>query len=201
MKDCNVCHKEKELTEFYKRGSGVESLCKLCKKTYYTDNKKNVLKKKKKRYVKNRDTVLTKMKAYYMLNADHKKQYQKEYARNNREVINKNLKKKYLNDPLFKMKSIIRKLIRGSLKRQSVNKIEASVKILGCSYDEFKLYLENQFTSDMNWNNQGSYWELDHKIPISWAKTEQEVYELNHYTNFQPLSGIDNRAKGNRWAD
>lgn len=36
-------------------------------------------------------------------------------------------------------------------------------------------------------------------IKYTWAKTEDEVYELNHYTNFQPLYWVDNYAKGNRW--
>jgi hypothetical protein len=50
------------------------------------------------------------------------------------------------------------------------------------------------------WNNHGTYWHLDHIIPISWAKSEEEVYKLNHYTNFQPLSAFENLAKNNRFA-
>ena len=53
----------------------------------------------------------------------------------------------------------------------------------------------------MNWDNYASYWQLDHKIPISWSNTELEVYELNKYTNFQPLYWKDNITKGNRWSD
>ena len=49
----------------------------------------------------------------------------------------------------------------------------------------------------MTWNNYGE-WELDHIIPISSATTEEEVYKLNHYTNFQPLWMSENRKKGNK---
>ena len=52
----------------------------------------------------------------------------------------------------------------------------------------------------MFWDNHGTYWHLDHIIPISWAKSEEEVYKLNHYTNFQPLSAFENLAKNNRFA-
>lgn len=52
----------------------------------------------------------------------------------------------------------------------------------------------------MFWNNHGTYWHLDHIIPISWAKSEEEVYKLNHYTNYQPLSAFENLAKNNRFA-
>ncbi len=50
----------------------------------------------------------------------------------------------------------------------------------------------------MTWENHGE-WHIDHIIPISWGKTESEVIELNHYTNFQPLWAKDNLSKGNRW--
>jgi hypothetical protein len=52
----------------------------------------------------------------------------------------------------------------------------------------------------MNWGNRGKYngefnygWDLDHIIPICSAKNDAEVYELNHYKNFQPLCSKVNR--------
>ena len=52
----------------------------------------------------------------------------------------------------------------------------------------------------MSWENQGLYngtlyygWDLDHIIPISSAVTEADIIRLNHYTNFQPLCGFNNR--------
>jgi hypothetical protein len=41
-------------------------------------------------------------------------------------------------------------------------------------------------------------WHIDHIIPISLAKTEDEVYLLCHYTNFQPLWARDNLVKKNK---
>ena len=49
----------------------------------------------------------------------------------------------------------------------------------------------------MNWDNRGE-WHYDHIIPISNAKTEEEVNKLNHYTNFQPLWAKDNRFKSSK---
>lgn len=59
---------------------------------------------------------------------------------------------------------------------------------------------QERFDEYMFWNNHGTYWHLDHIIPISWAKSEEEVYKLNHYTNYQPLSAFENLAKNNRFA-
>lgn len=72
--------------------------------------------------------------------------------------------------------------------------------ILGISFNEFKLYIEEQFIEGMSWDNHGE-WHLDHKIPLSWAKTKEEVYDLNRYTNFQPLWQFDNLSKGNRYSN
>jgi hypothetical protein len=52
----------------------------------------------------------------------------------------------------------------------------------------------------MSWTNHGNYWHLDHIIPVSWAKSEKELYELNHYTNYQPLSAKENLSKNNKFA-
>ena len=65
---------------------------------------------------------------------------------------------------------------------------------------EFKLYLESKFEDWMTWENRGMYngefnygWDIDHIIPVSSAKTEEEILLLNYYTNLQPLCSKVNR--------
>ncbi len=52
----------------------------------------------------------------------------------------------------------------------------------------------------MNWDNYGFYnttynygWDIDHIIPLSSAKSEEDVIKLCHYTNLQPLCSKINR--------
>jgi hypothetical protein len=67
-------------------------------------------------------------------------------------------------------------------------------KILGCTFEKFREHIEKQFKPGMTWLNHGD-WELDHIVPISFAKTEEEVIKFSHYTNLQPLWWQDNLNK------
>jgi len=62
-----------------------------------------------------------------------------------------------------------------------------------------KKYLEDKFSEGMTWDNKGFYgWHIDHIIPLSSAKNEEDIIRLSHYTNLQPLWGKDNMKKGNK---
>jgi hypothetical protein len=99
------------------------------------------------------------------------------------------------NNPLYKLTSSIRKRISQSLKNSKDKKTE---EILGCSLDEFRNYIESKLQEGMTLSNHG-LWHLDHIIPISYAKNVEEIYKLNHHTNFQPLWANENLSKGNRY--
>jgi len=86
------------------------------------------------------------------------------------------------------------------MKHIGYKKLTKTEIILGCIFEEFKQYLESKFEPWMTWENQGLYngklnygWDIDHIIPISSAKTEEDVIKLNHFTNLQPLCSKINR--------
>jgi hypothetical protein len=106
---------------------------------------------------------------------------------------------KLKNDPLFKFAFNMRSLVGHSIKKQGYSKKAKTAAILGCDFEFFQLYMEMQFKPGMTWDNHGE-WHIDHKTPISWAKTEEEVIKLNHFTNLQPLWAVENIQKGNRYA-
>jgi len=136
-------------------------------------------------------------KDHYSNNKDKKLEYQKEYASLNKEKIS-TYKKEYQRnrrktDPVYKLKYVVGRMIRNSLKCKGLSKNKKSMDILGCSIEFFKAYIEERFIDDMSWENYGTYWDIDHKIPLSTAVTEEQVLELNHYTNLQPLDSHINR--------
>lgn len=165
--------------------------------------------------LKNKDRI----KLYDKLNQHKKSLYQKKYNELNKEkhkeyhknydIINREDKRKYHReyiknrcniDPLFKLKKLIRENISQSIKRNKYNKNSKTQTILGCTFEEFKIHLESKFEPWMSWENQGLYngelnygWDIDHIIPISSAKTEEEIIKLNHFSNLQPLCSKINR--------
>ena len=50
----------------------------------------------------------------------------------------------------------------------------------------------------MSWNNYGK-WHIDHIIPSSLfdLTKEEEQKKCFHYTNLQPMRGIENKTKSN----
>ena len=178
------------------------------RREYYKEYRKkngDILRSKQKEFRENNKELVAERKKNYWKNLSPEKK--EELKVRKRELYHKNKYKEsklhYVNeklqtDELFKLKFNIRSLIRNAFNRKFTTKSKKTIEILGCSFDEFKIYLESKFDVNMNWENQGTYWHLDHIIPISSAKTEEDVYRLNHYTNFQPLFWLDNLKKSNK---
>jgi hypothetical protein len=89
-------------------------------------------------------------------------------------------------DPLFRLIRNTSRLINNSISRNGYKKESKTHEILGCSFVDFKKHLESQFAEGMTWDNQGE-WHIDHRIPHSAGKTEEEVLKLNHHSNLQPM--------------
>jgi hypothetical protein len=212
MKVCIKCGIEKDVTLFVKTKNSCKECESLYKKEYAEKNKEKLREKSKEYYSKNKDYIKGKEIEKYNAGKDKKINYQKEYSEKNKEKI-KNYKSEYSkinrdkireyktnyqrerrkNDPVFKLKGVVSRLIRNSLKCKGLSKNKKSIDILGCDIKFFKEYLEFKFTDDMSWSNYGVIWDVDHIIPLATAVNEDDVIRLNHYTNLQPLDSYVNR--------
>ena len=169
-------------------------------KAYYQANKDN-----KKQY----DIEYRKLKSelrkenakkYYKENKERIKEKTKEYSKNNKKVINEKKLLRKANDPLYNLTCSIRCLIKESFKSKNVKKNTKTEQILDCSFEQFKQHIEKQFEPWMTWENRGLYngtinygWDIDHIIPVSTAKTEEELMKIFHYSNMRPLCSYINR--------
>ena len=86
---------------------------------------------------------------------------------------------------------------------KSNQKTGSAVKDLGCSIEEFKIYIESKFYNRKNgeamtwenWTKDG--WHMDHVIPLSNFNltNREEFLKANHYSNLQPLWTEDHLEK------
>jgi len=83
------------------------------------------------------------------------------------------------------------------LKKEKIKKSNKTFELIGCTPQSLKEHLEKQFVEGMTWNNRNE-WHIDHIIPLSSAKSKEEIYKLCHYTNLQPLWAEDNLKKSNK---
>jgi hypothetical protein len=175
MKTCCNCNETKSYFEFFKNKSnkdGYEYRCKLCKKSQRAKNSQEV---DKLYYQKNKEKIISRNRIYEINNQKKVKENHRLYMRKRRL------------DPKFKLQQSIKALINFHLKE----KTKRTNEYLGCSYEEYSLYLENKFTDNMNWENYGIYWEIDHTIPLSKGGSF-------HYTNTTPMTISANRSKSNK---
>jgi hypothetical protein len=155
--------------------------------------------KTKEYYLSNIEKIKESQKKWRNENKEKRKEYRKQYSI----IENINRKEKRETNPLYKLTCNIRKNINNAIKSNGYTKESRTHEILGCSYEQFKEYIENQFESWMSWDNYGNpkdriyelnkSWDIDHIIPIASYSNEQELLELNHYTNLRPLCSYYNR--------
>lgn len=173
----------------YKENQSKSDFSKINRKKYREENKEKVKEQLKLSRLKNKKKNDETAKNYRIKN--------KEKIAKKRNETRKIRKSK---DPLFSLVSTIRVSIVNSLKRNGYSKKAKTFEILGCTFEEFKIHLESKFENWMTWENRGLYngelnygWDIDHVLPISSAKTEEDIIKLNHYTNLQPLCSKINR--------
>ena len=194
-KICSKCKVEKNYSEFGKdssRKNGISYLCKLC-----------LIEKSRSYKERNKEKILISYSIYRENNKEKMKISRNEYIIKNKDKITKY--RTYYSDKRRKESNIIRisenirRRINIFLKSKNIRKNNNTFEIVGCTPDFLKKYLESKFMEGMSWDNYGYYgWHIDHIIPLSFAKTEEETYKLCHYTNLQPLWAYDNLTKGNK---
>ena len=199
--------------------SNMKEYQKEYQKNYRMVNKEKHNNNAKEYYKTNKETAQKKSKEYRELNKETIQKKSKEYRESNKKILKKNKQLWYQKnkdkvksrvaeyqklrkskDPVFKLKANIRTMISNILGNRGFTKKSSTFDIVGCSYCEFINNIESQFESWMDWDNYGKYngelnygWDIDHVVPISSAKTEEDVLKLNHYTNLRPLCSKVNR--------
>jgi len=179
LRTCPDCKIEKNLqTDFSKNkhmSGGREYYCKICRKI------------RRKKWEQTGNNLQKKLEATRI--------YKKTSEFKNRRNIKDKIKRdsNLLIKIMHNLRSRTRKAFLGFYKDQTTK------KLLGCGQQELMNYLINKFDDKMTLDNYGE-WHIDHIIPLSTAKTKEELEKLCHYSNLQPLWAIDNLRKNKNYA-
>lgn len=216
---CKKCAKKyyDKNKEYYKhyRVKNAENLKRHISK-YYMENcdKINAIRRKEKGWCKvseeqkqrhreqNKQTRRERLK-----NQEYKRKYRLKQAELGRKWIQNNPEKvreisriamaKIRSTSKGKLNANVKTAICRSLKGTKSNRHWED--IVGYTIDQLKNHLEKLFTPEMNWENYGTVWEIDHKIPIAvfnFEKPEHIDFKLCwSIKNLRPLEVDQNRRK------
>lgn len=168
-------------------------------KKYNRKNKKQKVEYDKKYYRRNRKRISVRGKKYYRKNREHILTKSKNYSKTHKKEYNEYIKKR-LENSKWKLNHSVSNLIRMSLKnRKDGYRWE---QLVGYTLKDLMRHLERQFTSEMNWANYGSYWQIDHVTPVSAFNFDNfnhiDFIRCWELSNLQPLEKIRNNRKGIR---
>jgi hypothetical protein len=163
----------------------------------YKKFKLNFKKYSQERYKRKKDIHKKYYNEYYQKNKQKILKKVKQYASTHKEKISHNAKKRWDSDPFYKCKKTIRNIITCVFSKTNYTKRTKTAQIIGCSFEEFKSHIESQFKPGMSWENR-HLWHIDHIMPVSMAKTYDEVVRLNHYKNLRPLWAHETRSKSDK---
>jgi hypothetical protein len=188
LKKCSKCLVEKPLECFFNHKiskDGKRSFCKECKKqqqeVWYRNNKKSTSETNKK---------------WRENNLDRLKHLRVEWKKKNPNYHNDYMTDLYRTNSNFRIVNLLRNRFRKIVKRN--HKEKSVLKLVGCSIEDFRNYIESKFLPGMSWENHG-VWHLDHIIPCEYfTENIQDIRvqeQCFHFTNYQPLYSSDNFAK------
>jgi hypothetical protein len=221
-KRCYKCKEKKEVSFMVKCNrttDGYSTICKQCKSNHYEQNKTEILKKQEiyrsthkqeiaardKKYAENNKDKIQKYRAdYYEQNRDATRVKSKEYYQSNREkCIRRGIewkRERLKEDPIFRLECNLRSRVKNAIKFDAGEKAEGTFKLLGCTIQQVRTFLEAEFEPGMSWDNYGE-WHVDHIRPCASFNLEdpEEQKKCFHWTNLQPLWALDNILKGARY--
>lgn len=194
-KICTKCGLDKSEDEYYKNKSSKDGhmlACKECTNGYQKSEKgKEVRKKTRKKNIDKwreydrqyRQTEIGKLSVRKTRQKRKENGKTNELARNRRKNINHRLSNN--------MRLRIWKALNG------INKSENTRNLLGCTINDFKKHIEEQFKNGMNWNNYGTLWNIDHYIPCNYFDLSKDINQkiCFHYLNMRPMYNEDNIRK------
>ena len=181
-----------------------KGLCKHCyERDYRSKNREKVRERNRQYAIKNREKVLKMKRDYYRANPDKCKKahrdwydqnkekkatYEKRYRFENLEKCRKYSReytaRRVKEDPLFKLKRDIRRLINVSLAKRGYSKNTRTYALLGTDYESLIKHLYQSFINRYGREpTDDDEIQIDHIIPCDAATDRNSLERLQFYKN------------------
>lgn len=204
---CKKCNTQKDencfRTAVDKRGKNVleylKSICMECEKAEakrrYHLNKEKQIKNSKEYKEKNKEDIKIKRRVYLQENKEYIKIRYRNYCVNNREQINKNACEYRKNNISIRLRDSFRNRLL-----QGISKKKSTLEYIDTTIETVMEWLESNFKEDMNWENYGSLWNIDHIIPLNVfnLKEDEDIFICFNWRNLYPMYCSQNIAKSDK---
>ena len=199
MKTCKTCNQDKDLSQFRQYSNhSFRYECKSCTNEY--DKKR----KKSKRASQRQNTYKICEMCNKSKNLNNFAKLKKNYKKNiclecyPKFLTNQKTewcRKERIRNPHYRIKKSLAARLRNVMNKGE-NK---TLDFIGSNIQHLNRWLEYNFTNQMNWNNYGEYWNIDHIIPCAKfdLTKEEDKFLCWNWTNLCPMIAKENSSKKN----
>jgi hypothetical protein len=195
-RQCEKCNSIKELSLFRKyENTRFSSTCKKCLNEMDKLRKKNARKK----HLETTLVTCEKCNNAKLLKdfAKLKKFYKKKICKSCYPIFLKEQKTEWCRNERntninYRLKKSLAARLRNVLKKDNT-----TMNYIGCNIKYLREWFEFNFTSEMNWDNYGSFWSIDHIIPVYKfdLTIEDEKLKCWNWSNMMPVTIKFNSTK------
>lgn len=152
-------------------------------------------------YLSNAELYREKSRKYREANPQKCRETRRRYTEKNGDKIaeyeSAYKKNRYHNDPLYKFQCRLRNTINQSFTRYDTYKPRKNKDVIGMTSAELREYLLKTYAETYGYEwDQVEPVHIDHIVPLSTAKSQEDIVRLCHYTNLRLLKARDNLLKG-----
>ena len=199
QKKCDKCKIQKSMNGFRKytdRENSYSNTCKVCLNEADKQRKINLRRKKNETFMVkcekcNEEKAL---KCFAKLKKFYKKRiclvcYPKFLTAQKTEWC----KKEHNSNMNYRLKKSLAARLRTVLVKN-----DSTMNYIGCNIQYLREWFEYNFTAEMTWENYGTYWSIDHIIPVSKFDLEDEMQKKQcwNWSNMMPVTVAYNSTKG-----
>ena len=195
QREWNKKNRDKKREQDKKYREANREKIKISHKAWRDKNRERLNEQQRERYKENPQAFKERKERYVKSHEEQVRASNKRYREENKQKRTDYELTKRKTDARYRFRSSFVSLISGYLRKNGYKGGKKTWEVVGCDFETFLKYIENQFEEGMTLENYGhgeGCWNIDHIAPICTAKTDDDLERLNHYSNLRPMWASEN---------